>query len=115
MAIPGARGWAGAVCRGAGAAGTRTGDEAGRGRDRMDRSSPDTMATGMGAAAAEPAAGGTGRGARLAAWVRAHLPGRRGRHERWRERALDGQGVSLSDWKAGATPQPWPRRDSGQD
>jgi O-antigen biosynthesis protein WbqV len=46
----------------------------------MDRSSPDTMATGMGAAAAEPAAGGAGRGARLAAWVRAHLPGRRGRH-----------------------------------
>ena len=36
-------------------------------------------------------------------------------HERWRERALDGKGVSLSDWKAGATPQPWPRRDSGQD
>jgi hypothetical protein len=32
---------------------------------------------------------------------------------RWRDRALAGKGVSLSDWRAGITPLPWPRRDGG--
>ena len=33
--------------------------------------------------------------------------------QRWRDRALAGKGVSLSDWRAGISPQPWPHRDSG--
>jgi hypothetical protein len=34
-------------------------------------------------------------------------------HQSWRDRALAGKGVSLSDWRAGISPQPWPHRDSG--
>ena len=29
---------------------------------------------------------------------------------RWRERAVEGKGVTLSDWKDGAALEPWPRR-----
>lgn len=37
------------------------------------------------------------------------------RHERWRDRALEGKGVSLAQWKAGAPLEPWPRRETAPD
>ena len=33
---------------------------------------------------------------------------------RWRERAVEGKGVTLSDWKDGAALEPWPRRQSAE-
>lgn len=33
---------------------------------------------------------------------------------RWRDRALAGKGVTLSDWKGGAVLEPWPRRQSAE-
>lgn len=37
------------------------------------------------------------------------------RHERWRDLALEGKGVTLAQWKAGLPLEPWPRRETGPD
>ncbi|TPE60568.1 hypothetical protein FJQ54_11280 [Sandaracinobacter neustonicus] len=33
-------------------------------------------------------------------------------HARWRDRAVEGKGITLSEWKGGARMDPWPRRQS---